>query len=237
MKKVFSYVFKGWKISDYIIAALALLAEIALVVVSQVIKKPVEVAELYSLPHIISGFLLIPCVIFCLKDTIHGYVLGMAALAFFAWGIYGSESYGSFMGLLMLEIYLIYRLVMKCLNKEATFAGFGKWDFVFLICGLAVCAYPLYMLMDSTFVSNLISETLVVLCTLAFIFLSIKGIRYSKFLLIGMALLTSISLAMDLYQEMFENAGLAVGTLMILILGIVESIKVLINIKKAKEIE
>ena len=126
MKKVFNYVFKDWKVSDYIISALAFLLTIALVVVSQVIKKPVEVREIFSAPQVIAGLLLVWGTIFCSKDTIHGYAIGLVTVSFFSYGLYVSECYGSFISTLLLLMYLIYKLVMKCLKKESTFVGFGS---------------------------------------------------------------------------------------------------------------
>ncbi len=237
MKKVFNYVFRDWKISDYVISALALLLTIALVIVSQVIKKPVEVREIFSAPQIIAGLLLVWGIIFCSKDTIHGYVIGLVTVSFFSYGLYVSECYGSFISAILVLAYLSYKLVMKCLKKESTFVGFAIWDFLFLFVGVAACAYPTYMLMDAIFTSNLITETLVVLSTLAFIYLSIKGIGYYKFVLLAMAILSVISFASVFFQVMLEGAGLAIGLISISIYYIVECIKLFIKKKEEKKID
>lgn len=235
MKRVLGSIFKGWKISDYIISVVALLASIAILIVAKTVTKPAEIKEIFSAVQVVSALLLVWGVIFCSKDTIHGYVIGICTVGFFSYGLYVGDCFGSFIAAMLICTYLIFKLVMKCLNKEFEAGAFEKWDYLFLFGGLAVCAYPLYLLMDVLVASCITTEILVVLFMMAFIYLQFKKVRFAKLLQPCMAFLTSVSLVMILVQLRLENSGLLIGMLVLVAFEVVECVKTFLRKKEIKQ--
>ena len=233
MKKVFKTIFKDWKISDYIISAITLLLMIAVVVVSQVVKKPKEVREIFSAVEVVSGLLFVWGMIFCSKDTIHGYAIGLCTTAFFSYGLYEGDCFGSFIVAMLICAYLIFKLVFKCLGKELDFGNFEKWDYLFLFGGLAACAYPVYMLMDVMIASCIVSEVLVVLAGLTF--LQFKKVKWSKFVALAMTILSVVSLVMILLQLNLKTAGVLIAMIMMVAFMVTECVKMFVRKKEIKQ--
>ncbi len=235
MKKVFKAIYKDWKISYYIISAITFLLMIAVVVVSQVVKKPKEVREIFSAVEVVSGLLFVWGMIFCSKDTIHGYAIGLCTTAFFSYGLYEGDCFGSFVVAMLICAYLIFKLVFKCLGKELDFGNFEKWDYLFLFGGLAVCAYPVYMLMDVMIASCIVSEVLVVLAGLTFLYLQFKKVKWSKFVALAMTILSVVSLVMILLQLNLKTAGVLIAMIMMVAFMVTECVKMFVRKKEIKQ--
>ncbi len=238
MKKVFGYIFKDWKLSDCIICLISVILALTVGLLAKNVDEPIDVQKVLAsikTIHIVGAVLFVVGVVFCLKETIHGYGICLCTTAFFSYGLFVAGCFGSFLVAMFICAYLIFKLVMKCLNRELDLAKFEKWDYLFLFVGLAVCAYPTYMLMDVMMVSCVASEVLVVLAALAFFYLQFKKIKYSKFLLLCMAILTTVSIAMIIVQLRIENIGLLIGVGMMDVFMIVECIKMFIKKKEIKQ--
>ncbi len=235
MKKVLNYIFKDWKISDYIFGGLAVLAMLAVLLISKCVKSPAEIKDIFSVAEFVCAILFVWGMVFCSKQTIHGYILGIGSFAFLSYFLFNEFLYGSFIVAMILIAYLIYRLVMLCLKKEIDFGKFGLWDYVFLFGGLAICAYPAYMLNYTINSNSIVSEVLVILAVVALLYLSFKKNRYAKLLAMAVAGLMTVSVALLLLQLELANTSLAVGLLLVFVFEIVECIKLFTKNKEIKK--
>lgn len=234
MKKIFSYIFKDWRILDYVVCAISLLLAVAIFVVSKTVKKPVEVKEIFSAVQVVSALFLVWGIVFCSKGTTHGFVIGIFTIAFFSYGLFVAGCFGSFIVAMLMCAYLIFKLILALLKKDFDFGRFEKWDFAFLFGGLAVCAYPAYMLMDILLASCVESEMLILLCGVAFLYLQFKKVEYSKILTVLMSILTLTSLVILLAQLRLETAGLAAGVLVIVVYLFCLCVKMFLKKKEIK---
>lgn len=173
VKNVIGYIFKGWKISDWIILAISLIGTTILLHISQF---PIEPA--------ICGWVLLLGTIYANKNTVLGYVIALGALGYYSWYLLTYGFMGDFILTVGMQMPLIaFAIASKFFSKLGNLNDkFEKWDLIVLLGSLAVMAFPTYLLLVQIESSYAIFQMASLLLMFAVCFLQFKGLAWSKYL-------------------------------------------------------
>lgn len=188
IKNVIGYIFKGWKISDWIILAISLIATTILLHISQFPINPA-----------ICGWLLLLGTIYASKNTILGYVIALGSLGYYSWYLLTYGFMGDFILTVGMQMPLIaYAIAGKFCDKLKNVKDkFEKWDYIVLFGALAVMAFPTYLLLVQIETSYALFQTGSLLVMFAVCYLQFKGIAWSKHLCL---LITAAQLALFIFK-------------------------------------
>lgn len=225
MKKVFGYIFKDWKWFDY-----AILGLYVLYIVLFKIYAPFPI-----LPAIFGLFVVLAAIYFP-KNTLLGYFLTVGALGGLAYYEFKCLLYGSFAATLIVACLAIYSALQLIFKKENEKDDFDKWDYMILGLGLAIAAFPSYLLMVQVEANVAIAQGIQLIIALALVFLKLKNYSFRKYFYMANFALEFVGFLMLLISLNVDIASLVGTLLFVVFICIKELIVSFIKKKPAKQV-
>ena len=199
MKKVLGYIFKDWKVFDYIVPVLYALFIILF-----------HHYFTYSLTPALYGICLVMGAIYLPKRTILGNVIALGSLGILAYFEFKSMLYGSFIATIVIGCVVIYSLINLLLKKESEQGKLDRWDWIILVAGLALASFPSYLLMVHMDANVVIAQALQLVAAVALVFLKLKNVWFRSivyFCCYALELASFIMLVVSLQVEIASLLG------------------------------
>ena len=225
MKKVLKYIFKDWNVFDY--AVLVLYAVYIIL-----FKHYLE----YSLAPALFGICLIFSAIYFPKNTILGYAVTLGSMGCLAYYEFSNLLYGSFMATIVVGFVAVYLMLRLILKKDTTKEKFDKWDYIILAVGLAVAAFPSYLMMIQLDSNVVVAQAVQLVAALAFVFLTLKNSLFNRLAYMCAFAMELVSFTMIIISLRVEVASFAGTIIMLFLVSVKENVMILFKRKpKVKE--